>query len=216
MLGVDPAKGVKKDYSVIQVLKINNIKDVVQVATYRNNSIDYVRFSQIIIEVSKLYNNAWCMIENNNDIGGQVTTMLHQVYGFEYMVHTSFADIGINANVKTKNESNILLKQYCEEGWISIVDKSTISEMLMYEDLGKGSYGVPGSSGNDDTIAALRWAIYFLITDTINLDTDTLYEMDSTLIMDHVDDTEMPIAIIDIGGEVMSSEDQSAFWDDMF
>lgn len=215
VLGVDPAKGVKKDYSVIQVLKINSVKDIEQVAVYRNNAIDYVKFSQIIMQVSENYNNAWCMIENNNEIGGQVTTMLHQVYGFEQMVHTSFDDIGIRADQKTKLMSNMLLKQYCEEGWIKLVDKDTIGELFLYEDKGRGTYGVDETIGNDDTVAGLRWGLYFIETDTLELGREALYAKDESLYLEMADETEMPIAIIDIGGEIMSTEDQNSFWDDV-
>ena len=58
ILGVDTSKGTKNNYSVVQVLRIFNEKEIKQVAVYRNNTISPHDFAQICISISNYYNKA--------------------------------------------------------------------------------------------------------------------------------------------------------------
>ena len=64
VLGIDPARGTGRDFSTIQVLKINSEKDVDQVAVYSNEFIDPEMFADVCIGVSEYYNNAPMMVES--------------------------------------------------------------------------------------------------------------------------------------------------------
>lgn len=62
VMGVDVAYGDGKDYSTIEVIKVSTLE---QVAEYESNTIIVDDFSNIVIEISKLYNNALTNIERN-------------------------------------------------------------------------------------------------------------------------------------------------------
>lgn len=62
VLGVDCAYGDHKDYSTIEVIRADNL---CQVAEYASNTIRPDHFSNIIIQISKEYNNGLVNIERN-------------------------------------------------------------------------------------------------------------------------------------------------------
>ena len=52
-MGVDTGKGIGKDRSTIQVLKIADKFDIKQVAVYKNDKIGTYDFAEVCISVSK-------------------------------------------------------------------------------------------------------------------------------------------------------------------
>ncbi len=63
MLGADVAGGVGQDASVIEVFCLETME---QVGEYINNKIDPETFAYEIARVARYYNNAFCVVENNN------------------------------------------------------------------------------------------------------------------------------------------------------
>ena len=159
ILGVDSAKGTGKDYSVIQVLKVNSEHDFEQVAIYRNNTIEANDFAQVVISVSKYFNGAYMMVENN-DVGGEVASSIFYEYEYDRIVLYDKKGIGIRSTKKSKLAANLLLKRYIENGWLEIFDRETIREVSRYEEIAPNRFACPRGS-HDDCVTSLIWALYF-------------------------------------------------------
>ena len=77
--GVDISKGVGRDSSTIQVIKVTKYP-FVQVATYRCNTISPMLFIDVVEMVGKTYNDAYLVIENNADETFKVLKLEYEKY----------------------------------------------------------------------------------------------------------------------------------------
>ena len=73
VLGADVSGGVGGDYSVIEVLCLEENR---QVAEYTNNMISPDDFADTLVWLGKMYNDAWVNVETNNHGGVTVTELL--------------------------------------------------------------------------------------------------------------------------------------------
>jgi len=162
IIGVDASKGIGKDSATLQVLKVNSERDVEQVAVYSNNKIEPYQFAQVVIEVSKLYNEAPLMIENNGE-GSQVIDAIWHQFEYDKIINYEKKGLGIRSSVKTKLAGCLILKRYIENGWIQINDKETIKQLTFFEEKKPNIFKAVGTQ-NDDLVTSLYWAIYFLQT----------------------------------------------------
>lgn len=202
ILGVDTAKGLGKDYSCVQVIKINSEHDIDQVAVYRNNMIDPKDYSQVVISISEYYNNAYIMLENN-DVGNEVGEAIHYDYEYDYIINCDPKGIGIKSTKKTKLAGNLLMKRYIENGWLDIVDRTTLYELSRYEEISPNVFSSP-RMGTDDTVSSLLWAIYFLSTTYFDGKNLNVKKIDDKFKIN--DDEDTPIAMI-------GDEDEFGFFD---
>ena len=164
ILGVDSAKGNGADYSVIQVLRLNNKYDLEQVAIYRNNTISIDNFVKICIDISEYYNDAFMMIENN-DIGSLVAEKIWYDYECDRIVNVDKKGLGVRATRKTKFDGNMLLQRYIESGFLRVNDSRTLYELSRYEEVSPNVYHAAGQNENDDCVTSLLWALYFVTTE---------------------------------------------------
>ena len=162
ILGVDSAEGAKLDFSVIHVLRFHSATDIRQVAVYRSNEIHPNVFAQIVVEISRMYNEAYLMIENNA-VGAVVCNVIWNTIEYDKIVNTEKRGLGFKTTHKSKVAGNMLLKRYMEAGWLTLYDKSTKRELSVFENAGENIW--KASSGNhDDTVMALSIAISFINT----------------------------------------------------
>lgn len=166
ILGIDTAKGTGRDYSVVQVLKIDDEKKIKQVAVYRNNKINTHEFAQVCISISNYYNNSHMMIENNAE-GGETASVMWYEYENENILNCDSTGIGIRSTKKSKLAANLLIKRYIEEGWLEILDKDTVMELSRYIEVDGMSqvFKAETRNTNDDCVTALLWAMYFIRTE---------------------------------------------------
>jgi len=186
ILGIDCAKGTKNDYSVIQILRIFNEKELKQVATYRNNQISPHDFSQVCISVSNYYNNAEMMIENN-DIGQSLCDTIWYEYDCDRIINLDPKGLGIRSTRKTKLQANIVLKEYMEREYLEIVDQQTVYELSRYEEITPNVFAC-GNNENDDTVTALLWALYFIISDFYDGKSGDIKKLDNKFKVDNDND----------------------------
>lgn len=172
VIGVDTAKGTGENYSVLQILSIDNLNPLKfsQVATFQSNTVDVYSFADIINRMSYYYNNAFIMCENNAE-GSAIVNRIWWEHENPNLVNSGgkTIDLGVRANKTTKPKAVLLLKKLIEDGDISIKDRNTIKELSSYiEDNGK----YKGKDTNDDCVSALYWAVYIVemkILDTYHI-----------------------------------------------
>ena len=90
---VDVAEGLGMDYSVITIIDVTTLPYKV-VAKYRSNTIQPIVLPAVIVEVCKYYNNAWCLIEINQQ--PQVAESVFKDFHYEKMIKVTNTGNGLN------------------------------------------------------------------------------------------------------------------------
>ena len=211
-LGVDSAKGSGLDFSVIQVLKFNSDTSVEQVAVYRNDKLNTHDFAEVCIVVSKYYNNAMMMIENN-DVGESVVNTIWYEYEYDYICQEDPKGIGIRSTKTTKLNACINLKRYLEEKWLKLNDKDTLYELARFVEV-KPNVFQAETDCNDDTITSLFWGLYVVKTihyeGKISNKIQKNYDLNKTD-MENESSEEPPVIIFDEGDSSSEVNDFSYY-----
>jgi len=201
IMTVDVSKGRGQDYSTFNLIDIS-VRPFAQVAVYRNNTISPILFPNIIYKFAKAYNDAYVVIESN-DQGSVVCNGLYHDLEYENM-HVESAvkssGLGIEITRKTKRLGCSAFKDILENNKIKIVDEKTIMEISTFEARGQ-SY--EASDGNhDDLVMNFVMFGYFVSTQYFSDMTDiNLKEMLFKQKMQEIEDDMVPFGIIDDGSE---------------
>jgi hypothetical protein len=167
MAVVDVARGVDGDYSTIVVVDMTtNPYEVV--AKFRDNKIAPMLFPSVIHTVARNYNNAWTLIEIN-DNGQQVADILHHELEYENILYVNnnskhgqvvsggfgggAAKSGVRTDKKVKRIGCSQLKTLMEEGRLAVWDRDIISEFSTFIQV-KDSYAAD-EGYHDDLVMPL-------------------------------------------------------------
>lgn len=146
-LQADVSRGQGSDYSAFTIIEANSTPYKV-VATYRNNTISPFNFPTVILNAAKSYNNAYVLIETN-DLGGQVSNILHADLEYENVLMTKVLgrkgqilsqgfggigknEMGIRTTAQTKKIGCAILKRLIEEDKILLNDERIIAELMAF------------------------------------------------------------------------------------
>jgi len=163
-LGCDPSKGTGEHWSTIQILKIKSVVPIKlqQVGTFRDNKTDVYDFADIINRLSRFYNDAFILCENNGE-GSPVVNRLWWEHENENLINSGSKkkNIGIRSTgglkKGTKPKAVLLMKKIIEDGSIKLVDQETIKELGSYIEENDKFFGKDLS---DDLVSALYWGCY--------------------------------------------------------
>ena len=203
LMTVDVAKGRGQDYSTFTVIDIAT-RPFRQVAAYRNNTISPILFPDIIYKIAKAYNNAYVVIESN-DQGAVVCNGLY--YDLEYEnVHVESAvkanAIGIEMTRKVKRLGCSGIKDLLEERKLEIVDEQTILEASTF--VSKGVSYEASEGNHDDLMMNLVMLGYFITTQMFSDMTDiNLKQMMFEQQMKQIEDDIVPFGFIDDGSDAI-------------
>ena len=178
VMGVDTGKGTGRDYSVVQVLRIENEHKIHQVAVYRDNMVSTHDFASVCIGISKYYNECYMMIENNG-IGEGLCNSIWYEYEYEYIANIDKKGLGIRSTIKTKLQANLLMKRYLDEKFLILNNEQTVLEFAKYIEIRPNVFQAETRSTHDDCVTSLLWGLYFIQTeyfDKNNLEVKTLDE----------------------------------------
>jgi hypothetical protein len=202
---VDVSKGKAQDYSTFNVIDISG-EVFEQVATYRHNRISPILFPQIVHKYAKAYNEAYLVIESN-DQGGIVTNALYYDFEYENLFMESglkAKDLGLHMDRRTKRLGCSTAKDLVEEKKIIIRDKQTVKEMTTFVAKGQSFEASPGN--HDDLVMTLVAFGYFIqTTQFLELSDVDIKKMLFQERMDEIEADVLPFAIIDDG---LSSVDE--------
>ena len=203
LMMVDVAKGRGQDYSTFNVIDISE-RPFKQVAVYRNNRISPILFPDIIYKFAKVYNNAYVVIESN-DQGSVVCNGLY--YDLEYEnVHVESAvkanAIGIEMNRKVKRLGCSGIKDLLEERKLDICDEETILEVSTF--VSKGQSYEASDGNHDDLMMNLVMLGYFVSTQMFADMTDiNLKQMMFENKMREIEEAIVPFGFVDDGSEAI-------------
>lgn len=170
VMGCDCSSGVSNDYACIQVIDIRSKYDMEQVATYRSNEVKVGEFARIIDTLSKMYNNCYYIIENN-DVGKQVTEEVWYTLENTNLINTEKAGkgLGTKADKRSKLDACIELQRVVDNEILKLHDAVTINELSRFEEQSPNVFA--GAKGvHDDTVSALYWAVYATLQPEIDMD----------------------------------------------
>jgi hypothetical protein len=200
---VDVARGRGQDYSTFNVIDIT-VRPFKQVAVYRNNTISPILFPDIIYKFAKVYNNAYVIIESN-DQGSIVCRGLY--YDLEYEnVHVESAikanAVGIEMTRKSKRLGCSGIKDLLEERKLDICDENTILEISTF--VSKGQSYEASDGNHDDLMMNLVMLGYFVSTQMFSDMTDiNLKQMMFENQMREIEDAIVPFGFVDDGSDAI-------------
>jgi len=164
LMMVDVSKGRGQDYSTFNIINVTS-KPFEQVAVYRNNTISPLLFPDIIHKYARLYNNAYVIVESN-DQGSIVCNALYHDIEYENIHLESVIKsdrIGIEVNKKVKRIGCSAIKDIIESHKLKIVDEETIREMSTF--IAKGQSYEASDNNHDDLMMNLVLFGYFVLGD---------------------------------------------------
>ena len=162
----DVSRGKGLDYSAFHVIDVTAMP-YKQVFVYRDNTISPIDYASTIHNVLKRYNDAYTLVEIN-DIGGQVTDLLHHEFECETMLLTESAgrsgkrlstgfsknaDKGIRTTKSVKAVGCNMIKMLIEQDQIIINDFDTVNEFSTFSRRGKTYQAESGR--HDDLVMGL-------------------------------------------------------------
>ena len=163
IMTVDVSKGRGQDYSTFTVIDVSQ-RPFKQVAVYRNNNISPLLYPSIIYKYANLYNEALCVVENN-DAGMLVAVGLYQDLEYENMFLESVVksdSIGVTMTRKVKRIGCSSIKDILENNKLQVVDEDTILEISTF--VAKGVSYEASDGNHDDLMMNLVLFGYFVST----------------------------------------------------
>jgi len=161
VLGADVSGGVGGDYSVIEILCL---EDQRQVGEYIDNKISPDAFADIIAWIGKMYNDAWVNVETNNHGGVTVTELLSK-YPRNLMFSSdilSSAVYGVGTQTTRASKLSIigLLRKNLAEGFVIVSDylRGELSSFVEVPISDINSRLQASAGTHDDTVMALGMA----------------------------------------------------------
>ena len=212
VMTVDVSKGRGQDYSTFNVIDIS-ARPFKQVAVYRNNLISPLLFPNIIYKYAKVYNDAWVVVESN-DQGTLVTNGLYHELEYENLFIESTVKsnrLGIEMNRKVKRIGCSGIKDLLEELKLEIVDENTILECSTF--VAKGSSFEASDGNHDDLMMNLVMFGYFATGNYFQQLTDV--DIKSMLFdqqMKQIEDNVLPFGFIDDGVAAVEEQDARDEW----
>ena len=212
VMTVDVSKGRGQDYSTFNIIDIST-RPFKQVAVYRNNNISPLLFPNIIYKYATLYNQAWVVVESN-DQGTLVTTGLHHELEYENLFIESTVKanrLGVEMNKKVKRIGCSGIKDLLEEKKLEIVDHNTILECSTF--VARGQSFEASDGNHDDLMMNLVMFGYFATGNYFTQLTDVdirnmLFEQQ----MKQIEDDMLPFGYVDDGVEAVEEQDLRDRW----
>jgi hypothetical protein len=144
ILTADVSHGKELDFSAASIIDVTEMPYRV-VGVYQSNEIPAELYPNILVQLAKYYNYAFCLIENN-DIGSLVLKILIDDLEYENVFYTdsnlsykqteittkSIKSPGLKTTAKTKRQGCNALKQLVEQAQLLILDFETISELTTF------------------------------------------------------------------------------------
>ena len=167
---VDVSRGKGLDYSAFQIIDVTEMP-YRQVCVFKDNMVTPVDYAEIIYRSIKSYNEAYTLVEVN-DIGEQVSEILHYEFEVETLMFTESAgrsgkristgfskkaDKGIRTTKAVKSVGCNMLKMLIEQDQLVLNDFDTINELSTFSRKGN-SYEAESGCHDDLTMGLVLFA----------------------------------------------------------
>jgi hypothetical protein len=175
--GVDTAEGIGGDFSCIKVLDITDLKNIIEVAEYYDNTIPVSEFANKVREVLSHWGDPLVCIERNNQ-GGQIADRLGYDMGYINKIISWGAKLagrkntqllGMVSSRNTKYNAVANARYYYNDKMVvEFRNEDSLNEVVKdFVKLPNDSWGAI-SGKHDDRTMALIWALMVLHDDIID------------------------------------------------
>lgn len=199
VITVDVAKGRGQDYSTFNIIDVSS-QPFKQVCVFRDNKLSPMLFPDIIYKYAKTYNDAYVVIESN-DQGAVVCNGLY--YDLEYenlFVESSIKSnaIGVTMTRRVKRIGCSTIKDLIEQKKLEIYDSDTIVEMSTFVSKGNSFQAI--APNHDDLMMNLVLFAWFTSTDVFeNLTNINMKNLLYKERLAEIQDDMLPFGYIDDG-----------------
>lgn len=172
--GVDVAEGVSKDFTVVNILDITDLRCINQVALYTSNTITPSEFTPKLHEILAQWGSPILLSERNN-CGAQVVDNLRKDFNYENIVCHGARELG-RSKIPLGIISHSNTKYDCvsnQRYWINTMDAVQINDIHTvdeFKDFIKYPNGAwkarPGK--HDDRVMSISWALNILSDKIVN------------------------------------------------
>jgi len=171
ILGGDVSEGIGLDYSVAKIFDITDIQHVEEVASFDSNTISGTLFGYVMAKMARKYNDAYVACERNG-VSAVAIDALWKTFEYDNIVDigSNKYAIGIFSNHSTKLDACLFFRDYLADPDNDLVlqDGQTILELQRFEKLkAKSMTTYAASTGHDDKVMSLIWAMYVLKPDIL-------------------------------------------------
>ena len=166
--GVDVAEGVSKDFTVVNILDITDLRCINQVALYTCNTITPSEFTPKLHEILAQWGSPILLSERNN-CGAQVVDNLRKDFNYENIVCHGARELG-RAKIPLGIISHSNTKYDCvsnQRYWINTMDAVQINDVQTVDEF-KDFIKYPNGSWkarqgkHDDRVMSISWALNIL------------------------------------------------------
>jgi Terminase RNaseH-like domain len=166
--GVDVAEGVSKDFTVVNILDITDLKCINQVALYTSNTITPSEFTSKLHEILSQWGSPILLSERNN-CGAQVVDNLRKDFNYENIVCHGARELG-RSKIPLGIISHSNTKYDCvanQRYWINTMDAvqindvNTVDEFKDFIKYPNGSWKARAGK-HDDRVMSISWALNIL------------------------------------------------------
>jgi hypothetical protein len=175
--GVDTAEGIGGDFSCIKVLDITDLKNIIEVAEYYDNTIPVSEFANKVREILSHWGDPLVCIERNNQ-GGQIADRLGYDMGYINKIISWGAKLagrkntqllGMVSSRNTKYNAVANARYYYNDKMVvEFRNEDSLNEVVKdFVKLPNDSWGAI-SGKHDDRTMALIWALMVLHDDIID------------------------------------------------
>lgn len=189
IIGIDPATGVGKDFSVIEIFEF---PAMIQVAEFRSNITSSPQLYKAVKSIIKLIESYGCEIYwsvENNGVGEGLLSLLENddnaPENAEFITQDGSNRLGFNTTNRHKMKACLSLRDMIEDGTMTIYSKDVLNELKNYIRTRKGYEAKEGST--DDCISAILIVIRILEA-IIQYDDDAFDLMTAKLDEDYFDE----------------------------
>lgn len=171
VLGGDVAEGVGLDASVSKIFDITDCFNIEEVASFESNKIPGVTFGYVMSKMALKYNNAYVACERNG-VSATAIDALWRTFEYENIIDVGsnkFAT-GIFSNHATKLEACMHFRDLLKDPDFNLIirDSTALLEFQRFEKVkAKAITRYEASTGHDDKVMAIIWAIYVTKPDLV-------------------------------------------------
>lgn len=166
VLGGDVSEGIGMDYSIAKIFDITDPFNVEEVASFESNLVSGTLFGYIMTKMGRKYNDAYVACERNG-VSATAIDALWRTFEYENVVDigSNKYAVGIFSNHSVKLDACLHFRNLINDQDFNLIlqDGKTILELQRFEKLkAKSIITYEASTGHDDRVMALIWAIYVL------------------------------------------------------
>lgn len=158
----DTSMGMKQDYSVLQIFRVQTNRKLQQVAVLSTNDLDPAAFNAKAMILLKAYHFPALIVEANGP-GDVAIENYVKVYEYENLVSfdPTYKRRGLVPTWSSKTRAIIYLKAYLEKNLMMVYDRQTVTELSSYSKIADRKWGNKGAL-HDDHVTSIMWIPYYL------------------------------------------------------